>query len=97
MYSLLSRQKEIIIYLINQNDYSPVKHIADIIKVSEKTVYRELKFIEEYLKEKYIRMEKRPGIGIKLLITKEQKMKSQKMWRSSFFTWNFSFTIVPAD
>ena len=75
MYSLLSRQKEIIIYLINQNDYSPVKYIADIIKVSEKTVYRELKIIEEYLKEKYIKMEKRPGIGIKLLITKEQKMK----------------------
>ena len=54
MYSLLSRQKEIIIYLINQNDYSPVKYIADIIKVSEKTVYRELKIIEEYLKEKYL-------------------------------------------
>ena len=75
MHSLLSRQKEIIIYLMDKGDYIPVKNIAENIRVSEKTVYRELKAIEEYLKSRYIFLEKRPGTGIKLNITKEQKMK----------------------
>ena len=75
MHSLLSRQKEIIIYLMNKADYIPVKNIAENIRVSEKTVYRELKTIEEYLNSKYIFLEKRPGTGIKLNITKEQKME----------------------
>jgi activator of the mannose operon (transcriptional antiterminator) len=75
MHSLLSRQKEIIIYLMDKSDYIPVKNIAENIRVSEKTVYRELKTIEEYLNNRYIFLEKRPGTGIKLNITKEQKMK----------------------
>ncbi|MCP1224266.1 PRD domain-containing protein [Sebaldella sp. S0638] len=75
MHSLLSRQKEIIIYLMDKTNYIPVKNIAENIRVSEKTVYRELKTIEEYLSSRYIFLEKRPGTGIKLKITKEQKMK----------------------
>ena len=57
MHSLLSRQKEIIIYLMDKADYIPVKNIAENIRVSEKTVYRELKTIEEYLKNRYIFLE----------------------------------------
>ena len=60
---------------MDKGDYIPVKNIAENIRVSEKTVYRELKAIEEYLKSRYIFLEKRPGTGIKLNITKEQKMK----------------------
>ena len=35
MHSLLSRQKEIIIYLMDKGDYIPVKNIAENIKGNE--------------------------------------------------------------
>ena len=69
---------------MDKGDYIPVKNIAENIRVSEKTVYRELKTIEDYLNSKYIFLEKRPGTGIKLNITKEQKSPKTSSFRGFF-------------
>lgn len=70
-----NRQKAILKYLLNSQDYVPAKDIADLIDRSNKTVYRELNYIEKILKKDGISIDSQPGKGIKLHLTDEQRMK----------------------
>lgn len=63
---LTSRIKEIIIILLNQQEYITLQEISDAIQVSSRTVHRELENVEKFLEEKQIFLEKKKGIGIRL-------------------------------
>lgn len=69
-----NRQKTILKYLLNSQDYVPAKDIADFIGRSKKTVYRELNYIEKMLKKDGINIDSQPGKGIKLKLNDEQRM-----------------------
>lgn len=75
MINILSRQIEIIEFLLQGNDYQPVKDISEYMKCSIKTVRNDLDLIEEYLANDGIALEKKHGVGIKLSLSSEEKMK----------------------
>lgn len=74
MINLLPRQIEIIQFLLKNQDYQPVKAIAEYMKYSIKTIRNDLEIIEEYVANKGMNMEKRPGVGVKLSLSEEEKM-----------------------
>ncbi|MGE7762136.1 BglG family transcription antiterminator [Peribacillus sp. NPDC097895] len=75
MKALPNRNREILNYLISKKEYVPVKEISKHMQLSEKTIYRDLKVLEEDLKERDIHLEKRPGVGISLVLTDDQMLK----------------------
>lgn len=83
MINILSRQIEIIEFLIQNNDYQPVKDISEYMKCSIKTVRNDLDLIEEFLSNDGISLEKKSGVGIKLCLSSEEKMKLNLMVNSN--------------
>ncbi|WP_148358992.1 BglG family transcription antiterminator [Peribacillus simplex] len=75
MKALPNRNREILNYLISKKEYVPVKEISKHMQLSEKTIYRDLKVLEEDLKVRDIHLEKRPGVGISLVLTDDQMLK----------------------
>lgn len=75
MKALPYRNRKILDYLISKKEYVPVKEIAKQMQLSEKTIYRDLKLLEEDLKERNIHLKKRPGVGISLVLTDDQILK----------------------
>lgn len=74
MVTLNLRQKELIRLLIVENDFKPTKYYSEILKVSDKTLSKDINFIENYLKNKNIAIVRKPGIGIQIKITNHQKI-----------------------
>jgi activator of the mannose operon (transcriptional antiterminator) len=72
--NLLPRQVEIIQFLLKNQDYQPVKAISEHMKYSIKTIRNDLKIIEKSVANEGINMDKRPGIGVKLSLSDEEKM-----------------------
>lgn len=72
--NLLPRQIEIIQFLLKNQDYQPVKAIAEHMKYSVKTIRNDLDIIEEYVANEGMNMEKRPGIGVRLSLSDKEKM-----------------------
>ncbi|OAM96341.1 Transcriptional antiterminator [Pelosinus fermentans] len=68
------RQKELIRLLIAENDFKPIKYYSGILKVSDKTLSKDINFIENYLKNKNIKINRKPGSGIRIKIVTHQKM-----------------------
>ncbi len=68
------RQKELIRLLIAENDFKPIKYYSGILKVSDKTLSKDINFIENYLTNKNIEINRKPGSGIRIKIANHQKM-----------------------
>lgn len=74
MIKLNLRQKELIRLLIPENDFRPIKYYSEILRVSDKTLAKDINFIEKYLKNQKIDIMRKPGIGIQMLMTNNQKI-----------------------
>ncbi|MCC5463965.1 BglG family transcription antiterminator [Pelosinus baikalensis] len=68
------RQKELIRLLIAENDFKPIKYYSGVLKVSDKTLSKDINFIENYLKNKNIEITRKPGSGIQIKIGNHQKI-----------------------
>lgn len=58
------RLRQILLILLQEDQIMPVKKLADEIKVSKRTVQRELEFIDSSLKEYKVSIQTKTGIGI---------------------------------
>ncbi|MCL2900363.1 BglG family transcription antiterminator [Brenneria tiliae] len=72
MQPLTSRQNRLLKYLLQHQRYVTVKNIATHLNISEKTVHRDMQFIESFLAGWNIYPEKKVGAGI-LLISDDVK------------------------
>lgn len=72
MHPLTSRQNRLLKYLLQHQTHIPVKNIAQYLAVSEKTIHRDMQFIEDFLAAWNIYPEKKVGAGI-LLIAEDAK------------------------
>jgi len=68
------RQKELIRLLIAENDFKPIKYYCGVLKVSDKTLSKDINFIENYLKNENIKIIRKPGSGIRIKIANHQKI-----------------------
>jgi len=74
MQLLTSRQHKLLKYLLQHQEYVPVKNMASLLAVSEKTVHRDIQFIETLLTEWNITTDKKIGIGIMLIADDSQRL-----------------------
>ncbi|MCP6570842.1 HTH domain-containing protein, partial [Klebsiella pneumoniae] len=74
MQLLTSRQHKLLKYLLQHQEYVPVKNMASLLAVSEKTVHRDIQFIETLLTEWNITTDKKVGIGIMLIADDSQRL-----------------------
>lgn len=74
MQLLTSRQHKLLKYLLQHQEYVPVKNMAILLAVSEKTVHRDIQFIESLLTEWNITTDKKIGIGIMLIADDSQRL-----------------------
>ncbi|MBN2909463.1 BglG family transcription antiterminator [Polycladomyces sp. WAk] len=79
-----ARERQILQLLLNQEDIMTVKEIAAEVQVSERTVHRDLKNVEDILESFGLSLEKRTGIGIKISGPTEKKKELE------FFLYNAS-------
>lgn len=66
MNRLNLRQIEFINLLLNETEYKAIKNFANILKVSNKTLKKDLIAIEKYLNKFQIELDKKHGSGIKI-------------------------------
>lgn len=74
MSSLSFRQKDIIKYLLSQEEHVSVKQISKLFNISEKTIYRDLDSIQDKVLKENMSIEKIPGKGIKIVGKAQDKM-----------------------
>lgn len=67
MQTLTSRQNRLLKHLLQRREYVTLSHIAHYLNVSEKTVRRDMHFINVYLAEWHIALSKKNGAGIMLM------------------------------
>lgn len=67
-----ARAIEIIDILIKQSDYMTVSQISDQLKISKRTIFREMETVEELLEQLNISISKKTRVGIKIDATPEQ-------------------------
>ena len=69
---MTERQMDILCYLHVQDDFIPVSDISAALQVSVKTIRNELLIIQEVMrKESLGNLEKKPRLGVKLIIEEE--------------------------
>lgn len=66
MVNLNCRQKDLLRALLNEMSYKTMGQYSQIMNVSERTLYNDLKEISEVIKQYKITIEKKPRIGIRL-------------------------------
>jgi mannitol operon transcriptional antiterminator len=79
-----ARERQILQLLLEQEEEITVKEIAAEVQVSERTVHRDLKNVEDTLVTFGLSLEKRTGIGIKITGPTEKKKELE------FFLYNAS-------
>ena len=67
MQPLTSRQNRLLKYLLQHQEHVTVKNIAEYLDVSEKTVHRDMQFVEVFLAAWNIHPDKKMGAGIMLI------------------------------
>jgi mannitol operon transcriptional antiterminator len=72
---LSARERKILEFLITKDEGATVKVIADKLSVSARTVHRDLKGVEDILKEYGLQLHKKSGIGIQMIGNHEAKEK----------------------
>ncbi len=66
MSELTNRSQRILGILTEMEGYTPIAHIAEQLEVSTRTIIRELKTVEAWLRDRKIRLISKPGQGIQL-------------------------------
>ncbi|MEA9389736.1 transcription antiterminator [Acerihabitans sp. TG2] len=74
MQPLTSRQNKLLKYLLQHQEYVTVKNIAEYLDVSEKTVHRDMQFVEVFLSAWNIHPDKKVGAGIMLIADDAQHL-----------------------
>jgi mannitol operon transcriptional antiterminator len=72
-----ARERKILELLLRNKDETTVKEIADALEVSSRTVHRDLKGVEEIVKEYSLKLDKKSGSGIQITGLIDQKEKLQ--------------------
>ncbi len=70
-----ARERKILDFLLDKSDETTVKQLAEELDVSARTVHRDLKGVEEILKEYRLRLMKKSGSGIQVAGDEEGKEK----------------------
>jgi len=70
-----SRTKNVIKILIENDDYIVTDQVAKKLNVSSRTILRELKKVEKWLKRNDINLEKKKGTGIRLNCSQADKIR----------------------
>lgn len=68
-----TRSVEIIDILLKQSDYMTVSQISDQLKISKRTIFREMETVEQLLEQLGIAISKKTRVGIKIDATPEQE------------------------
>jgi mannitol operon transcriptional antiterminator len=68
-----ARERQILEQLISRKDGITVKEIAQDIEVSERTVHRDLKGVEDLLHDYELELKKQSGVGIQIIGEDEKK------------------------
>lgn len=69
------RKKEILTKLLNSDTYITVNSVAQDLKLSSRTILRELEELNFFLNEIGLNVESKTGVGIRLSTSLEQRMK----------------------
>ena len=72
-YKINLRVKNILQNICNENDYITISKIAKDLDVSGRTVIREMPTVEKFLKENGVSLNKKTGVGIKVMGTLKEK------------------------
>ncbi len=67
MQMVTSRQNRLLKFLLPKREYVTLLKMAEYLNVSEKTVQRDLRFLEQWLSDWKISIDKRAGAGVMLL------------------------------
>lgn len=67
MQAITSRQNRLLKFLLQHREYVTLLKIAQFLNVSEKTVQRDLRELEQWLADRKITINKRSGAGVMLL------------------------------
>lgn len=89
---LTLRQKKIIEILIYEENNMPltISHVSDKLKVSRRTILREMPYVEKWLKDNNFKFIKKPGIGLKLDEDYEEKKRLLNILEKEDFKKIFS-------
>ncbi|MBU3112728.1 BglG family transcription antiterminator [Clostridium lacusfryxellense] len=72
-YKINSRIKNILQIICKEDDYVTISKIAKDLDVSGRTVLRDIPEVQNFLKHNGINLEKKTGVGIKVIATLEEK------------------------
>ncbi|MGH4140215.1 BglG family transcription antiterminator [Clostridium sp.] len=72
-YKINLRVKNILQNICNENDYITIGKIAKDLEVSGRTVRREIPEVEKFLKQNGVSLDKKTGVGIKIMGTIKEK------------------------
>ncbi|MBU3158071.1 BglG family transcription antiterminator [Clostridium estertheticum] len=72
-YRINLRLKNILQYICIENDYITIAKIAKNLGVSGRTVIREIPEVEKFLKQNKVSLDKKTGVGIKVIGTLKEK------------------------
>lgn len=72
-YKINLRVKNILQNICNENNYITIAKIAKDLEVSGRTVLREIPEVEKFLKQNGVRLDKRTGVGIKVMASPKEK------------------------
>jgi len=72
-YKINLRIKNILQIICHENDYVTISKIAKKLNISGRTVLREIPEVEKFLKQNGIHLDKKTGVGIKVIGTIEEK------------------------
>ncbi|MRH44286.1 PRD domain-containing protein [Aquibacillus halophilus] len=67
------RERKILEFLLNQQDDVTIKHLADSLEVSSRTIHRDLKSVEDILEHFQLNLNKKSGVGIQIVGDKVNK------------------------
>jgi mannitol operon transcriptional antiterminator len=70
-----ARERKILAFLLVKTDGTTIKEIADELSVSSRTIHRDLKGVEDILKEHGLDLNKKSGFGIQVIGDDEEKEK----------------------
>ncbi|WP_058484943.1 BglG family transcription antiterminator [Defluviitalea phaphyphila] len=85
---LTSRTKQILYILLEESDYITNQYIAEQIGVSSRTILREMNFIKKWLQKFQVSLDRKKGIGIRILANdtkREEIRKSLKGEKEDIF------------
>ena len=73
MITLTKRQRDMLLYLLSQEDYVTYNQCAEIFHISNRSVRYDMEMIEAFLKESHCHLSKKAGTGIKLICNAQNR------------------------